>query len=262
MVREQNAEQIRRIATAVSDPTSPEYTNYLTTAEVLAMTAPLAEDMGAVTGWLEASGVGYQVRHSNVIAAMPVATAAKLFSTTFHVAEHKANAQALIRAADYELPAEVEASVQTVFGLHGLPLPPRQAVVAAAHLRLQEEARPKMPANVTPAVLASTYGIKGKGSHSTKNVQAVAEFQGQFSKFTSNLPLRVILGSFSDRLRVVTVNSTDLAKMFAAYVTDYTVGTDDVVSKFVGKHIENSGGIEAELDIQFIMQVHSNLPCL
>ena len=55
------------------------------------------------------------------------------------------------------------------------------------------------------------------------------------------------------------MNSSDLAKQFSEYVTaidpDYEVGTDDVVSKWVGKHTENSGGVEAELDIQFMMGV-------
>ena len=46
------------------------------------------------------------------------------------------------------------------------------------------------------------------------------------------------------------MNSTDLANMFKEYVTGYQAGTDDVVEKFFGKHEENSGGIEAELDIQ------------
>jgi hypothetical protein len=51
------------------------------------------------------------------------------------------------------------------------------------------------------------------------------------------------------------MNHTDLAVMFEDYVKGYTVGTDDVVTKFVGEHTENSGGIEAELDIQYIMGV-------
>eukprot|EP01047_Picozoa_sp_COSAG01_P015636 COSAG01_NODE_784_length_13621_cov_68.866829_11_plen_78_part_00 len=55
-------------------------------------------------------------------------------------------------------------------------------------------------------------------------MQAVAEFQGQF------------------------MNSTDLATLFKNYVDKYEEGTDDVVYKWVGKHIENSGGVEAELD--------------
>ena len=49
--------------------------------------------------------------------------------------------------------------------------------------------------------------------------------------------------------------STDLASLFSKYVTDYKKGTDDVVYKFQGEHKENSGGIEAELDIQYMMGI-------
>jgi hypothetical protein len=214
VVQEQGADEIRRIATAVSDPRSPEYGNFLSSAEIIAKSAPSVEDMAAVTNWLDAAGVGYQTRHSNIIATMPVSAASTLFSTTFHAVEHLAHPRTLIRAAaDYALPAEVAASVQTVFGLHGLPLPPRTAELQIA----SHGPFPRQPANVTPAVIAETYGIKGvKVSRSDKNRQAVAEFQGQF------------------------MNSTDLATMFADYVSDYTVGTDDVVSTFFGKHEENS----------------------
>lgn len=59
------------------------------------------------------------------------------------------------------------------------------------------------------------------------------------------------------------MNSTDLAGQFSRFVKGYEVGTDDVVYKFVGKHIENSGGVEAELDIQFIMgPVRTDRPSL
>lgn len=61
---------------------------------------------------------------------------------------------------------------------------------------------------------------------SKDNRQAVAEFQGQF------------------------MNSTDLVNMFKRYVTGYEAGTDDKVTVWHGEHEENSGGIEAELDIQ------------
>ena len=101
-----------------------------------------------------------------------------------------------------------------------------------APLTLAPPHRPKSPANVTPAVIYSTYSVTPpKVSRSEKNKQAVAEFQGQF------------------------MNSTDLATMFKKYVTGYQVGVDDVVDTWFGKHIENSGGVEAELDIQYIMGV-------
>merc|ERR1719231_1583076 len=51
------------------------------------------------------------------------------------------------------------------------------------------------------------------------------------------------------------MNSTDLEKLFANYVDKYEKGTDDKVYKWVGKHIENSGGVEAELDIQYMMGI-------
>ena len=51
------------------------------------------------------------------------------------------------------------------------------------------------------------------------------------------------------------MNSTDLAAMFAAYVRGYEPGVDDKVTEWVGNHTENSNGVEAELDIQYIMGV-------
>eukprot|EP01047_Picozoa_sp_COSAG01_P090725 COSAG01_NODE_22510_length_852_cov_1.434263_1_plen_122_part_10 len=91
---------------------------------------------------------------------------------------------------------------------------------------------PKMPANVTPAVIAEVYKVKGvkverKGS---KNKQAVAEFQGQ------------------------TMNSTDLASYFEMFVPEAEKG-DDTVHKFIGDKGDAAGEGEASLDIQFIMGV-------
>jgi len=107
-----------------------------------------------------------------------------LLNTDFHVAK-SADAQYLIRAGDYSLPAAVDAAVATVFGLHGLPLPrnTRQARAGAD------------PASVDPSVIYSTYKVtKQTVRRSSSNRQAVAEFQGQF------------------------MNSTDLKALFAKYV--------------------------------------------
>ena len=174
VVKEQGAEAIRRVALAVSDPASKSYGEFLTTQQVAALTAPKSDDMNAVTSWLESNGVGFQVRHSNVVASMSVADASKLFSTKFHLATHTDQPKPLLRAAAFALPEEVEASVATVFGLHGLPLPRRQAVVVTSQ-------DPSYPAKVTPEVLNSFYGISGvETTRSDKNKQAIAEFEGQF----------------------------------------------------------------------------------
>jgi subtilase family serine protease len=181
VVKEQGREEIRRKAIAVSDPASPDYGNFLTRRQVQDITRPKAEDMSAVTSWLDSHGVGYKIQGvSNVIAEMTVASASQLFSTTFHVAEHRAHGQALVRASDYEIPAEVEASISTVFGLHGLPLPPRDLLIAS-----HGDALPKRPANVTPDVLNKVYGISG--------ARLLAAFFPPLPALPTHLPCRGLL---------------------------------------------------------------------
>ena len=52
------------------------------------------------------------------------------------------------------------------------------------------------------------------------------------------------------------MNSTDLAGFFRRFVaTQYAAGVDDAISRFVGPHYESSQGVEAELDVQYIMGV-------
>ena len=139
-------------------------------------------------------------------------------STTFRALENPTTGQRALRASAYEVPSKV-ASVADVFGVHGLPLPPRPAAAAAT------------PADVTPKVITDTYKVSGVAvSRSSTNRQAVAEFQGQ------------------------TMNGTDLAQFFQDYVPGAQQG-DEKVSKFVGDAGDATAQTEASLDIQFMMGV-------
>ena len=93
-----------------------------------------------------------------------------MLKTSFHVLQNRnKRTQNLLRAKDFYLPNDVNNKVQGIFGLHGLPLPPRK-----------EKGAPSQPASVTPSVIEQVYSIKdAKASGSLKNRQAVAEFQGQ-----------------------------------------------------------------------------------
>jgi subtilase family serine protease len=171
-IKEQNLDRVLDIARAVSDPSSATYGQFVTQAQLDELTAPAAQDVAAVTEWLDAQAVNYTVRHSNVFVNTNVLAAEKLFSTNFHIAMRKESNQFVVRAGAYSLPATVNKALTAVFGLHGLPLPPRQ--------RKSPLEGTVEPASVTPAVLATDYGIKGVDvTRSTKNRQAVAEFQGQ-----------------------------------------------------------------------------------
>jgi hypothetical protein len=223
VVQEQGLAEIKRIANAVSDPSSPIYGQYLSADRIAEITAPTQSDMQAVTQWLDVAEIAYTLRGvSNLDVTAPVAVLERLLATKFHVAVHAATERALVKAGDYDVPDHIDAAIATIFGLHGLPVP-----------RPSEElGQPSEPADVTPAVIYSTYNVVSpKVTRSPKNRQAVAEFQGQF------------------------MNSTDLVNMFKRYVKDYKVGVDDVITNHHGAFEESSGGIEAELDIQYIMGV-------
>merc|ERR1719201_1385212 len=151
-------------AIAVSDPDSPRYGDYLTLEEVYALTRPAQESLDAVTSWLASNNISHTVAHDRrVHAKIPLDVAAGLFNTEFTVLSHDANDVSLVRAGAYTLPPEVDAATAALFGLHGLPLPPKMRMASKKPTK----------AKVTPAVLKQTYDIKGapKPTGSAKNHQ-------------------------------------------------------------------------------------------
>ena len=227
---EQNRGELLRTAAAVSDPRSPSYGRYLTQTQLDALTAPLAAHTAGVLAWLERSGVAFRrVGVASVSVRTSAEQASRLLRTSFHVLRHVETGRTIVRAGDYELPADIQGAVAAVFGLHQLPMPPSTRNRRLPTLAVQQEAA------VTPAVLASTYGVRGVNvSRSVKNRHAVIAEHGEY------------------------MNSTDLTQMFADCVSDYEKGVDDRVFRFVGKDARHAydpvaGGFEAQLDIQWIM---------
>merc|ERR1711948_85678 len=60
--------------------------------------------------------------------SLTASSAAALLKTTFHHAASEATGQSVVRASDYSLPVQVEDAVAAVYGMHGLPLPPRKSI--------------------------------------------------------------------------------------------------------------------------------------
>jgi len=228
-VREQHMDKIRAIALDVSNPDSPDYGQYLSQARVDEITAPAAVDVTAVRSWLSSwTGTTAEANGGRLFVLTAPATAmGSLLKTQFRRVTNAATGQTTLRAASFTLPTAAAAAVAAVFGVHGLPLPPK-------HNPRSQESSDRFPtsAKVTPTVITSTYNVAGVVvDRSGKNRQAVAEFQGQ------------------------SMNSTDLATFFKNEVPEAQAG-DDVVSKFVGSTgAEGPGKVEASLDIQYIMGV-------
>lgn len=205
----------------VSDPSSASYTEYMTREEISRLTRPSNKDIKTVMGWLIDSNMKSELvdNGASIRVSGRVEDAENLLQTKFEVL--KKGKQLLVRANDFMLPYEVDEAVAAVFGLHGLPIPSKQPLFAP----------PGRPANVTPAVIASTYSVSGvKVSRSKTNRQAVAEFQGQTEK------------------------DEDLVAFFKDYVKSAEKGDDEVYA-FEGDKNRESGQVEASLDIQYIMGV-------
>jgi tripeptidyl-peptidase-1 len=226
-VKQQNMDLLKRTALEISTPDSPAYGQFMTDAEIDAMTAPTGADMNSVTTWLEKAGISHTVERSNVHCTTNVATASAMFATKFYKVSPElqipgilADKHFLIRAGTFTIPDNIQSSISTIFGLHGLPLPKRMPLIPSAATDI-----------VTPAVIEQDYGIKDvKVSRKTKFRQAVAEFQGQY------------------------MNATDLSTFFRELVPSARAG-DDKVFKYVGASKHDGAGVEALLDIQYIMGV-------
>ena len=229
-IKEQGIDEIKRVALAVSDPTSATYGQHLSVAEIDAITRPLAADLMAVTAWLGKDRTTTVEKARTVSLTCTVAEAEELLQTSFRTVHNPRTGQSALRAGAVHVPEDVRAAIAAVYGIWGLPLPPKEKQRAPAVTR---RLQPSQTA-VTPADLRASYSVEGvKPTGSTANRQAVAEFQGQ------------------------AMRPADLTTFFSKYVTNYTVGVDDVVFAFQGDSGGNQDfpGVEASLDIQYIMGV-------
>jgi tripeptidyl-peptidase-1 len=218
-VKQQNIKRLKHIALDVSNPASKNFGKFLTNAEIEEITRPTAESMAAVTDWLDTQACCYTIEASNVIVETSVEKAELMLRTRFQSLINRRFKQSVVRAGNYILPDQVHSNIDAVFGLHGLPLPPKRKRLQAEPVITDDY----FPA-VTPKVIADYYKIGGVNITRSENRQAVAEFQGEY------------------------MNSSDLSTFFKQYVPGAQAG-DDTVTKFVGGHTSGEG-VEALLDIQ------------
>ena len=223
-VKQQNLRQLKANALAVSTPGNPKHGKFMTERQIAELTAPSASDMKTVTSWLDTHHILYSVSNELIKVSTTIGEAESLLGTKFYKVAHPDHGVKTI-SGEYSLPEGVGRATAAVFGLRGLPLPKR------VDLRGSGTVEGGAADDVTPAVLASTYSISGVSvKRGSSNVQAVAEFQGQL------------------------MNKSDLVNFFAHEVPTAQPG-DEQVDKFVGVDYSAGEGVEALLDIEFMMGV-------
>merc|ERR1712048_1542195 len=135
------------MAMAVSDPRSDKYGKYLSAKDVQELTQPGDADVHILQQWLNASSVPYRVRGIDGFELhLAIEEAETLFQTKFYKVSNAATGQQAWRASSYSLPADIEAVVAAVYGIHGLPLPPRMD-------HPPQSERPMEPFDVSPSAL-------------------------------------------------------------------------------------------------------------
>ena len=172
-VKQENVEELKAMALAVSDPTSSDYGAHLSTEEAHDIVAPSAASAASVRGWLASHGVAAETATPNgdfLRASVSVAVAEALLNTTYGLWRRGESETALRTTTPYALPEGVAAKVD--FVAPTLTFPPRR----------REEAAAGGLTKVTPAQLRALYGLADDdvGDPSANNTMAVASFLGEY----------------------------------------------------------------------------------
>jgi tripeptidyl-peptidase-1 len=229
-LRQQNLDELRQIASDVSEPTHAKYGQHLTMKQVHTLTKPTEETYQIINTWFDESGAAItnieSLQGGSVLRLTMSAKDVKvLFKTTVTYVQLKGTKEMKIRAGDITIPSKVAKEISAIFGLHGLPLPKQSKFIAL------KSGGGGSPAKVTPTVIGKTYNASDRrGTAGKASRQAVGEYQGQ------------------DAL------DTDTASFFKQYVPNAKQG-DEKLFKVVGTNDQGSSGVEAALDVEYIMGV-------
>ena len=211
---------------AVSYPDSPDYGNYMNFDEIAQYVHGRPESVQAVVGSLKSVGVGreqidFTLGMDFAVVYLPFEAAETLFSASFYEFQHKEQkGWKIVKSLEYELPPSLIGHLDFIFGINEFP--PTN----------YNRNFPKMSSElgVTPDYLAQQYNTSGYVSQNAQNSQGIAGFLKQY------------------------FSPDDLE----AFQKKYNLTVKPIV-KVVGKNDANDGGIEAELDVEYISATGRNV---
>lgn len=241
-LQEERRAELERVFWEVSDPEHPSYGQHRTVAEITELLAVPAAHVQRVSGYFRAHGASQVHAAPNrdmLTVTMPVQAAEAALNTTIHEFTHREHTRVHILRATrhYALPADVAEHVSMVGELLQFPRLRSKGLEGQANVGGSGQwpnacSTGACAGLVTPAVLAQRYKLPNASTAAAAaaaNSMAVAEFQGQYYE------------------------PSDLTKFSSACHSDVEVAHD------VGKN-HPSGGIESELDIEYIRSVAPAVP--
>ncbi|XP_059375070.1 tripeptidyl-peptidase 1 isoform X2 [Carassius carassius] len=223
-LKQQNVNQMEELLKLVSDPDSHQYGKYLSLEEVAALVRPSQLTEKVVQNWLQSHGVKNchtVVTQDFLQCVMTVQVAEKLLpGTKFH--RYRRDSHTLLRSTSlYSVHEDVHQHLDFGKGISKGWEGARQSALGF-HL------------GVTPSVLRSRYNLTAKDvGTATNNSQAVAQFLEQY------------------------YHPADLSEFMSLFAGRFTHMS--AVERVVGTQGGGKAGIEASLDVEYIMSSGANI---
>ncbi|KAF3830026.1 hypothetical protein GH733_001451 [Mirounga leonina] len=240
-LRQQNVETLSELVQAVSDPGSPRYGKYLTLEDVAELVRPSPLTFRTVQKWLLAAGARncHSVTTQDFLTCWLSVRQAELLlpGAEFHrYVGGPAEIHVIRSPRPYHLPKALAPHVdfgntQWVGGLHRFP--------PTSSLRQRPEPQVSgtvgLHLGVTPSVIRQRYNLTAQdvGSGTTNNSQACAQFLEQY---------------FHD---------SDLAEFMRLFGGKFAHQAS--VARVVGQQGWGRAGIEASLDVEYLMSAGANI---
>uniref|UniRef100_A0A8C8SG18 Tripeptidyl-peptidase 1 n=1 Tax=Pelusios castaneus TaxID=367368 RepID=A0A8C8SG18_9SAUR len=242
-IRQRNVEHLADLVGRVSDPDSPHYGKYLSLEELGALVQPSPLTLSTVQKWLGA----YSIQGCKTISTMdflecivPASTAERLLpGAQFH--RYVSGQRSVVRSpVPYTIHEELAEHIDFVGGLHRFPAEGKvmnrasvmeEEVAAAGRNRHRRAA---FHLGVTPAVIRKRYNLTDMDIGALpNNSQACAQFLEQY------------------------FHPADLAEFMQLFGSSF--GHRSQVDQVVGHQGPGKAGLEASLDVEYIMSAGANI---
>ena len=231
-VKQQNLDKLETIFWDVSNPDSANYGQYLSFNQVNDLVRPAPESLLRIISWLQKSGIEAASIESTpasdiiLVKGVTVVDAERLLNTKYSTFRHASTGMEVVRTHEYSVPASVADVIDFVGPTIRLPTvahPEFKGIKSNVAAPLDE---------VTPDYLRKLYNVGGYTATNPKSSMAVTGFLNQY------------------------INPDDLQTFFE----QYDPSSKGRTATIVGPNEANNPGIEASLDIQYVMAMGSGIP--
>ncbi|XP_072127086.1 tripeptidyl-peptidase 1 [Mobula birostris] len=233
-LKQQNVNKLEEKLEQLSNPDSSQYGKYLSLDQLSRMVQPSEETLQTVWTWLGSFGV----RNCSIVQTLDFLNCFMSSSTAENLLtgskfnRYTNGHQTLIRSnSRYEVPDGVAKHIDFVGGVHRFP--PQKSVISKTR-KVGQHSEANFHLGVTPSVMRKRYNLSASdvGSHEN-NSQAVAQFLEQY------------------------FHQLDLVEFMRLFGGNFVHHTR--VNKIIGHQGGIKAGLEASLDVEYIMSSGANI---